>query len=245
MTRRIFINYRRGDDPGFAQALYGRLEHAFPSDNLFIDIDSIEPGLDFIRVLEEQVASCDVVLAVIGRGWLNARDEAGARRLDNPGDYVRIEIASAFANDKRVIPVLIGDAPMPRSDQLPDALKPLARRHAVRLTHERFKADTEGLIHALRRALESAGDMGKLTTPPQQQIPTAATHAPIVELNKESRKHYARFWTIATIGFLIGIVIFSLLVVLTIFSIVPVPKHNSVGSPNQKDFNELFIKPDR
>jgi formylglycine-generating enzyme required for sulfatase activity len=157
MPGKIFINYRRGDDPGFAQALLGRLEQVFPSEQIFMDVDSIEPGLDFVRVLEEQVAQCDVLISVIGKNWTEARDTAsGGRRLDNPEDFVRIEIESALAQEKRVIPVLVGQASMPHADELPDSLKPLARRNAVRLTHERFRADTESLIGALQRALKGA-----------------------------------------------------------------------------------------
>jgi formylglycine-generating enzyme required for sulfatase activity len=157
MPGKIFINYRRGDDPGFAQALLGRLEQVFPHEQIFMDVDSIEPGLDFVRVLEEQVAQCDVLISVIGKNWTEARDtSSGGRRLDNPEDFVRIEIESALAQEKRVIPVLVGQASMPHADELPDTLKPLARRNAVRLTHERFRADTDSLIGALQRALKGA-----------------------------------------------------------------------------------------
>jgi DNA segregation ATPase FtsK/SpoIIIE-like protein len=156
MAGKIFINYRRGDDPGFTQALFSHLEHAFSSDQLFIDIDGIEPGMDFVQVLADQVAKCDIVLTVIGKGWIDARDEQNTRRLDNPEDFVRIEIVSALEQAKRVIPILVGNAAMPRSEELPEALKPLARRHAVRLTHDRFRSDTEGLIKSLQRVLETA-----------------------------------------------------------------------------------------
>jgi hypothetical protein len=105
-------------------------------------------------VLEEQVGQCDALLAVIGKGWIDARDEKGARRLDNAEDFVRIEIESALKQDKRVIPVLVGDTHMPRPEELPEAIRPLARRNAVRLSHERFRADAQGLIKALQRALE-------------------------------------------------------------------------------------------
>ena len=126
MAGNIFINYRRGDDPGFTQALYSRLEQAFPSESLFMDVDNIAPGLDFVQVLNEQVARCDVLIAVIGKNWLGAADE-GERRLDNPDDFVRVEIESALAQKKRVIPVLVNDASMPRSTELPEGLKPFAR----------------------------------------------------------------------------------------------------------------------
>ena len=156
MAGNIFINYRRDDDAGFTQALYSRLEQAFPSESLFMDVDNIAPGLDFVQVLNDQVARCDVLIAVIGKNWLSAADESGERRLDNPEDFVRIEIESALSQKKRVILVLVNDAKMPRSAELPECLKPFARCNAVRLTHERFRADTQGLIKALEQVLEEA-----------------------------------------------------------------------------------------
>jgi hypothetical protein len=156
MAGKIFINYRRGDDPGFTGRLFDRLQEAFEPERLFMDVDNIAPGLDFVRVLEEQVAQCDVLLAIIGKGWTNASDATGARRLDSPDDFVRIEIESALKQDKRVIPVLVGEAQMPRPEQLPEALRTLARRNAVRLTHERFRADAQGLLKALQQALDDA-----------------------------------------------------------------------------------------
>jgi len=154
MAGKIFINYRRGEDSGFVHALLAPLEQAFSSERLFIDIDSIEPGVDFVRVLDEQVSKCDILLAVIGKGWLEARDETNQRRLDNPEDFVRIEIESALNHGKRVIPVLVGDARMPRSDELPEVLRPLAKRGGVRLTHERFRADTADFINRLKKSLD-------------------------------------------------------------------------------------------
>jgi hypothetical protein len=153
MAGKIFINYRRGDDPGFTGRLFDRLQEAFEPERLFLDVDNIAAGLDFVRVLEEQVAQCDVLLAVIGKGWISAADATSARRLDNPDDFVRIEIESALKQDKRVIPVLVGEARMPRPEELPETMRPLARRNAVRLTHERFRADAQGLIKALQQAL--------------------------------------------------------------------------------------------
>ena len=91
---------------------------------------------------------------MIGKGWIDAKDDAGARRLDNPNDFVRIEIESGLKQGKRVIPVLVNNADMPRADELPDSLKPLSRRNAVRLTHDRFKADAQGLVKVLETALE-------------------------------------------------------------------------------------------
>jgi hypothetical protein len=153
----IFISYRRTDEPGFALALYTRLEQEFPSEKLFMDVEGhIKAGDDFTAVLNEQVAQCDVLLAIIGERWLNARDGDGNRRLENDGDFVRIEIASALGLGKRVIPVLVNEAQMPRADDLPASLKSLALRNAVAIRLTRFKADSQGLINALREALAEA-----------------------------------------------------------------------------------------
>jgi hypothetical protein len=154
MPGKIFINYRRGDDPGNTGRLFDQLEGVFPRDQLFMDVDSIPPGRNFVRFLEQQVAQCDVLLAVIGKGWLDARDEQGARRLEKTDDFVRIEIESALKQDKLVIPVLVQDARMPRPEELPEEIRPLAMCNAVRLTHERFKTDAQGLIKAVQAALE-------------------------------------------------------------------------------------------
>jgi TIR domain-containing protein len=154
MTGKIFINYRRGEDAGHTGRLFDRLQDEFGQQQLFMDVDNIAPGLDFVRVLNERVAECDVVLTVIGKGWVDARDATGTRRLDDPDDFVRIEIESALNQGKRVIPVLVNDAPMPRPEDLPEPIRPLARRNAVRLTHERFRSDTQGLIKALQQSLD-------------------------------------------------------------------------------------------
>ena len=126
LADRIFINYRRADSIGTAGRLRDRLAQSFGQQNIFMDVDSIPAGVDFVADLNSQVAACSVFLAVIGPNWLDAKDESGARRLDNPDDFVTIEIAAALARDIReisVIPVLVDDARMPRADQLPDFYK--------------------------------------------------------------------------------------------------------------------------
>ena len=152
----IFISYRRGEDAAAAGRLYDRLERIFESQQLFMDVDNIPPGEDFVSVLKTQVAACDVLLALIGRGWLTATDMTGRHRFDNPDDFVRIEIASGLAQGKRVIPVLVDDATMPRADELPEELMPLARRQAVRIAHDRFRDDAERLARVLEKALAEA-----------------------------------------------------------------------------------------
>jgi hypothetical protein len=153
---KIFISYRRDDEPHFTGRLFDQLQTVFSREQLFMDVDSIAPGVDFVKMLEEQVAQCDVLLAVIGRGWLTATDELGGRRVDNPADFCRMEIEAALAHGKRVTPVLVGDARMPRPEELPDGLKPLARRQAMRLTHENFGPEAAVLVHKLAQVLREA-----------------------------------------------------------------------------------------
>src|SRR5262245_33328637 len=107
MTGKIFISYRREDEPGFARRLYDTLEQKFSNEQLFRDLDSIPAGADFVSTIETEIYQCDVLLAVIGKGWIDARDSNGQRRLDQQKDFVRTEIASALRLGKWVIPVLI------------------------------------------------------------------------------------------------------------------------------------------
>jgi formylglycine-generating enzyme required for sulfatase activity len=136
-----------------AGRLHDRLAQIFGRDKLFMDVDHIPAGTDFVAHLNSQVAECDVVLVVIGPGWLGAKDESGERRLDNPDDFVAIEIAAALARNIRVIPVLVDGARMPKASQLPDSLKPLARRQAVDVRHSHFGHDAEALVARMREAL--------------------------------------------------------------------------------------------
>jgi hypothetical protein len=149
----IFINYRREDSIGSAGRLHDRLAQTFGQKNLFMDVDSIPAGVDFVADLNSQVAACDVVLVVIGPNWLDAKDETGQRRLDNPDDFVAIEIAAALARNIRVIPVLVDGARMPKADKLPDAIKPLVRRNAVEVRNAHFGQDAEALVARMREAL--------------------------------------------------------------------------------------------
>jgi hypothetical protein len=157
MTGKIFISYRREDEPGYALALFGRLEEVFPPERLFMDVEGgIAAGHDFVQVIEDQVRACDAMLVLIGPKWLTVTDDVGRRRLDNPQDFVRIEVEAALRLNKRVIPLLVNKTEMPRADALPEPLKPLARRNAVGLAQERFKSDAQGLIKALKGALAEA-----------------------------------------------------------------------------------------
>jgi hypothetical protein len=151
MTKLIFMNYRREDAQSAAGRLFDMLESQLGPDQVFLDVDNIAPGKDFAEELSLQVSKCDVFLAVIGRHWEDAKDSNGGRRIDNPNDWVRIEIEAALQQSKNLIPVLVDGANMPRPEILPESLRPLARRNAVRLTHERFKADASGLVAAIEK----------------------------------------------------------------------------------------------
>ena len=153
MSGQIFISYRRDDSSASAGRLSDRLSNHFPSNQIFMDVDSIDLGEDFVKTIEETVGSCDVLIAVIGKGWLTSCDQEGKRRLDNPDDFVRIEIATALKRDIRVIPVLVDGASMPRICDLPDDLKALVRRNALQLSHDRFRTDSERLASAVERTL--------------------------------------------------------------------------------------------
>jgi DNA polymerase len=152
---RVFINYRRQDSEGYVGRLYDFLTDHFDRDDLFMDVDSIPPGADFVQVLEDAVAGCDVFVAVIGPQWLTLTDEGGVRRLDQWNDFVRIEISSALNQKKFVIPVLVGEARMPSPDELPDDLKGLTRRNAIELSHQRFAYDAEKLVGAIKSTVTS------------------------------------------------------------------------------------------
>jgi hypothetical protein len=149
-TRAIFISYRRGDTEGHAGRLYDDLVKYFGKDKVFMDVAGIEPGRDFRHVIDEQVTSCGVLLAIIGKDWINAKDGNGQLRLDNPSDFVRLETATALKRDIPVIPVLVHGAAMPLAEQLPADLADLCYRNAVELTHARWDSDVEILANALR-----------------------------------------------------------------------------------------------
>src|SRR6476659_990150 len=159
MASKIFINYRRDDSIATAVHLHERLAQVFGRDNLFMDVDNIPFGIDFEEHLNGQVAACDVMLVVIGPNWLNAKDDTGQRRLQQPDDFVAIEIAAALARNIRVIPVLVDGARMPKASELPDSLKPLARRQAAEVRHSHFGRDAETLVASMREAVPALLDM--------------------------------------------------------------------------------------
>jgi hypothetical protein len=149
----VFISYRRSDQPALAGRLYDKLLVKFNEHQVFMDVDSIDLGLDFVQVLERTLAHCKALIVVIGRDWLNASDEDGQRRLDLPDDFVRLEIETALRRNIRVIPILVDGTRMPRNIDLPESLRPLARRQSRDIRNARFTSDCLELVSTLERIL--------------------------------------------------------------------------------------------
>jgi hypothetical protein len=145
----ILVSYRREDSVAYAGRLADRLRQHFGPDHVFIDMDAIRFGDDFVHAIETSVKSCDVVVAVIGPDWLSATDSNGRRRLENSDDFVRLEIATALQRGIRVVPALVGGAAMPQAHELPEGLSTLARRQALELSDDAFHQDVDRLIEAL------------------------------------------------------------------------------------------------
>ena len=162
----VFISYRRDETAYAAGWLYDRLADRFGADKIFKDIDSIEFGDDFVEVITAAVGSCDVLLALIGNEWVTITGEDGRRRLDDPADFVRVEIEAALARDVRVIPVLVDGASMPHAEVLPASLSTLVRRHALALSPSQFDFDTGRLLKVLDRTLAEVQAEVAATAPP-------------------------------------------------------------------------------
>jgi uncharacterized membrane protein YidH (DUF202 family) len=141
-----------------------------------MDVGALKPGADFVEHIHAAVGTADAFLVVIGRGWLNAKDEDGGRRLDDPDDFVRTEVALALAGKPVVIPVLVGGAVMPDDEELPPDLVPLAHRHAVTLLHEDWEAGIARLVTALREIVEPVAEPE--ARPPPPEAPSAAAPEP-------------------------------------------------------------------
>ena len=180
MTGGVFISYRRDDSAASAGRVYDRLARRLGAENVFFDVDNIPPGVDFVDVLSERVGKCDALVAVIGRDWTSAAGKDNRRRLDDPNDFVRIEIEAALTRGVRVIPVLVEGAAMPGADELPESLKKLARRQGIEISHNRFESDVERLTRALAMLedeirLRDAGEAGREASGEDNRAAEAAT----------------------------------------------------------------------
>ena len=168
----IFISYRREDSPGHAGRIFDRLRSRFGSDVVFMDVTAIEAGVDFVDVLHKAVGSCDALLAVIGPQWLSAT-HGGKRRLDDPRDYVRLEIAGALERNVRVLPVLVEGATVPSVEALPADLHALTRRQAIELRDARWDDDIERLVDGLEKVLKAGSSLPRAVTSRADAPPSA------------------------------------------------------------------------
>jgi hypothetical protein len=149
---KVFLCYRREDTQDAAGRLHDRLVDTYGRGSIFMDIDSVPLGTDFVDYVSKEIGRCRAVIVMIGRQWLKIRDRRRRRRLDNPDDLVRAEIAAALRQNIPVIPVLVQDAEMPFGEELPEDIRPLVRRNGIALSHTRWRTDVERLMKELDRA---------------------------------------------------------------------------------------------
>lgn len=149
--KKAFISYRRQDTEGYAHSLYDRLKVNFNHEQIFMDVDDIKPGEDFVKVLQNNLNDCAVLIVLIGKQWLNIKNSSGLRRLENPDDFVRIEVATALERKIPVIPVLVNGATMPTRADLPENLKALSVRQAVVLRGISYEFGIEQLVSSIER----------------------------------------------------------------------------------------------
>jgi formylglycine-generating enzyme len=171
MMTSVFVSYRRDDSRHQAGRLYDRLVAHFGAEQVFKDVDSIPLGLDFREVLTERVAGCDVFIAVIGDAWLSIAGKSGKRRLDDPGDFVRIEIEAALSRQIPVIPVLVGDSPVPPAEELPESLRGLSFRNGLPVRPDPdFHKDVDRLIRGINGVVSTLSERSA-PRGPKTQLP--------------------------------------------------------------------------
>jgi hypothetical protein len=189
----IFLSYRRSDAEGQAGRLYDDLAGHFGPDTVFMDVAGIEAGRDFRQAIDQHVTSCSVLLAIIGKEWVAAADSNGRRRLDDPNDFVRLEVATALKRDIPVVPLLVRGAVMPQATELPADCADLCYRNAMELTHARWNSDVQVLIKALTRYVGANQMPAPQTKEPLGQA--SDTPPPAGIARQKSRG--ARTWLIA------------------------------------------------
>lgn len=202
---RIFISYRRADAGAVAGRLRDRLEELFPG-HVFLDVDDIAPGQDFVAAIEGNLASAAALLVVIGNQWL--RGSASGAKLGDPDDYVTRELAAALRMRVPIVPVLVDGADMPDEQALPQDLRPFTRNNAARVRHESFRRDCEPLVEFLYDALQYVPP-----TPLERFIESLAAGMPFgarhLRFDERMRGHHAVF---AFAGGMVAVVVTAVLV---------------------------------
>jgi glucoamylase len=166
-SARVFISYRHDDVPDATDRLKRLLKAHFGDDHVFADVDNIEIGADFADVIDDHIARCDVVLAVMGRGWITATDADGQRRVDDPGDWVRVELETALRRNTRVVPLLIYGATLPTKRELPESIQPILRRHYFEVPRTYFDEAVGRLIRAIEQI---AASLAPQSEPVEQEL---------------------------------------------------------------------------
>lgn len=178
---KFFISYRRMDSSNIAKQIYKILTKNFGRENVFWDIESISPGADFVNVLRNKLSDSDIVLVLINQNWLHIKDAIGNRRIDDPDDFVRIEIEHAILNQLHVIPILINDTKMPNPDELPsERLKQFTRCNAFRI-HEGDKFDTD-----IAKLIEKLPETVSIIEKPLQKLPEKHQNSPSIDEKDKS-----------------------------------------------------------
>ncbi len=165
--KNVFISYRVQDSAGETGRLVDALKDAFYDDQIFVDIEKLEPGVDFTEALAKSLDSCDILLAIIGTEWAGRADSHNITRINKPDDWVRIELETALKRNIRLIPVLVSGASLPTVNEIPESLLPLLKRQTIELSNKRWKYDTEQLINFLERlGMERKKQNGSYFPPP-------------------------------------------------------------------------------
>ena len=149
MGPKIFVSYRRKTDSHFAGRLFDALCLHYGHESIFMDVDNIDAGLDFVAAMHEAVVAADVLLVVIGRGWARIKDGTGKYRLHDPEDPVAFELATALTLGKSIVPILVEQASMPAPSALPEVLRPLVRLNGLHIRHSSFRSDLRALLAAI------------------------------------------------------------------------------------------------
>jgi hypothetical protein len=183
---RVFISYRRGETSGQARALHDRLAQRFGADRVYMDVDSIALGADFVQNIEQALNSSSAVLVLIGRDWMG--QGGGERPFDDPTDFIRLEVGTALALGVPTIPILVERASMPTSAELPEELRPLARRHALELENSRWEYDVSRLVTAVETLLDPAASVGPVAPEPNDELRAGAGEARDVGLPEPAER---------------------------------------------------------
>jgi hypothetical protein len=153
MSVSIFVSYRRDDTAATAGRLRDRLALEFGTKNVFMDVDNIPAGVDFAKHLQVQLANCDLVVALIGAQWLTIANAFGTPRIQDPDDYVRMELSAALSSGLTLVPVLVDGASMPAEARLPVPLQPLSKLNAIELRNSQFRWDSTRVVEKLSETL--------------------------------------------------------------------------------------------